>query len=297
MPRLIIDDSTPIEVARSGGTRGLIPRNYETHPVGCYTSATPMEVAEIPLIPRSEWVERIRDMEANKTRLSDIRRTSGPNGGRIPSLDQDGIGYCWNHSAAMAVMMERALRNLPYKRLSAFFVGCLIKNYRDEGGWGAQALDFIQEHGIPSVEFWPEKSMNRNNDTAACRENAKMHRVTEGWVDLSAAVYDRNLTEDQAMTLLLSRIPLIADFNWWGHSVCLLDPILTGKNGNGAIPDLGSLDFNNLKDLAAYASIFGKRGINSWTDDYGDFGEFELAESRAILNGGVAPRVSVASAV
>ncbi len=293
MARILIDDTTPMPDT-DGYSRGLIPRDYQSHPVGCYASAVPMQAIDMPLIPRDEWVERIRDMEANKTRLSDIRRRSGPGGGPIPSLDQDGIGYCWNHSVVMAMILLRAVCNQPYKRLSAFMIGCLVKNYRDEGGWGALALDFVQEHGAPTVEFWPEKSMSRSNDTPAMRENAKLHRVTEGWVDLHASVYDRNLTEDQAMTNLLSRIPLVADFNWWGHSVCLMDPTIIGGR---SLPRLTSLDFNDPNDAAAFGAAFGKRGINSWTDSWGDMGEFELSGSKALLNGGVAPRVVTPSIV
>lgn len=284
----IINDETPIEVADSTShAKGLIPRDYEAFPQGCYKSATAFDM---PLIPRSEWAERIREMEATKTRLSDLRRALG-----IKSLDQNGVGYCWNHSITMCVIMLRAVMGLPYVRLSAFMVGCLIKNYRNEGGWSALALDFIQEHGIPSVEFWPEKSMKRSNDTPEMRANAKLHIVTEGWADLSASVYDRNFTEDQAMTLLLTRNPVGGDFNWWGHAICLMDPVIM----NAAVAmttDLGSLDFNNPKDLGVYAESFGKRFINSWTDDWGENGEGVLTGRRALLNGGVAPRVTNPSA-
>lgn len=272
-------------------SRGLIPRDYSAHPVGYYAAAKPMRSVNIPLIPRAEWPERIREMTANKSRLSDIRRRSGPNGGHIPSLDQDGWGYCWNHSAAMAVMLRRAAANLPYARLSAFFIGCLIKNYRDEGGWGALALDFIQKNGIPDVDHWPEKAHDRKYDTPECRANALLHVVTEGFVDLEADVYDRNLSEDQNMTLLLSRVPVIGDFNWWSHSVCLMDPTMN-EQPTEALPDIGSLDLNDQNDLKVYGDTFGKRGINSWTDSYGNLGEFVLTGSKAITNGAVAPLVA-----
>lgn len=285
-----IDDNTPVETTHpTGHSRGLVPRDISTHP-HCYSSrAVPFTALDMPLIPREQWVERAKELKANRARLSDIRRTSGPGGGRIPSLDQDGVGYCWNHSGTMAVMLLRAKMNQPYVRLSAFMVGCLVKNYRDEGGWGAQGLDFIAEHGVPSVDFWEEKSMRRSNDTPEMRANALKHRAIESWVDLDLPQYDRNFTEDQAMTLLLTVNPVIGDFNWWGHSVCLMDAELLTE-GVGA-PDFCSLDFNDPNDFAAFAAVFGKRGINSWTDEYGEQGEFVLKGSRARLDGGAAPRV------
>lgn len=249
-------------------SRGLVERNPVLYPQGCYQSA---KAFDLPLIPRSEYSDRIKERERTKSTLQNIRRTSGPNGGIMPSLDQDGVGYCWNHSVAMGVMMLRAIQGQPYVRLSAFMVGCLIKNYRDEGGWGALGLDFVTEHGIPSVDFWKEKSMSRSNDTPEMRANAKLHRTTEGWIDLESPVYNRNLTDDQVCTLLLLGIPVVADFNWWGHSVLLFDLVEVERGS------------------------FGKRGINSWTDSWGDQGEFTLQGSKAILNGGVAPRVTVPS--
>lgn len=248
-------------------SRGLIPRDYSKHPRG-YLACAP--AIDFPTIPRSEWSARIKEMEAQKSRLSDIRLV-GNAGQIIPSLDQNGKGYCWAHSSTSAVMMLRAASNQPYVPLSAYAVACIIKSYRDEGGWGAQSLDFIQSRGVPSQQFWPQKSMARSNDTPACWENAALHKVTEGWVDLAAAQYDRNLTFDQVMTLLLSRIPVVGDFNWWGHSVCLIDPV------------------------EVEAGSFGVRILNSWGDGWSDRGMGVLSGSKAVPDGSVAPRVTGAS--
>lgn len=268
---LLIDDSTNNDVVfPKSHARGLIPRDLNRFPRGCYATVA---AVDFPLIPTSEYSERIKYREETKSQLSHLRRISGPNGGHIPSLDQNGVGYCWNHSATMANMLNRAVAGLPYVKLSAFAVGCMIKNYKDEGGWGALALDFLTTKGQPSVDFWPEKSMDRKNDNPQTWENALLHKVTEGWIDLATAVYDRNLSDQQICTLLLSGIPVISDFNWWGHSVVLLDLVEV---------EPGS---------------FGKRGLNSWTDSYGDLGEFVLRGSKAHVDGAVAPRAGVPSLV
>ncbi len=252
-------------------SHGLIPRDYNTHPVGMYACAPPMEALNFPLIPRSEWSARIKEMEETKSRLSDLRRRSGPNGGAIPSLDQDGWGYCWNHSTTMAIILSRAKMGQPYVRLSAFMIGCLVKNYQDDGGWGALSMDFVAKNGVPDVKFWPEKSASRSNDTPEMRANAKQHIVPGQWADLQAAEYDRNMTFDQVMTLLLNRVPVVGDFNWWSHSVCLMDPV------------------------EVEAGSFGPRIINSWTDSYGDMGEAVLQGSKAIPDGAVAPLTTLAT--
>lgn len=268
---LLIDDSTDLgHPDVTAGFRGLIPRDYATHPQGCYSSAP--AAVDMPLIPRAEWRERIRHMEGTKSRLSDMRMT-GMFGQMIPSRDQNGKGYCWAHSTVSAMMLLRARDNQPYADLSAYAIACIIKNFRDEGGWGALSLDFATQRGCPTSQFWPQQSMSRVNDNNSTWANAALHRTVEGWVDLNAAVYDRDLTFDQVMTCLLLRIPVVVDFNWWGHSVCAADPVETSPGQ------------------------FGIRIWNSWGDSWSDKGMGVLSGSRAIPDGAVAPRTVTASSI
>lgn len=180
-------------------------------------------------------------------------------------------GNCWAYSTGACIMMLRAVMNQPYVRLSPHAVACKIKGFRDEGGWGALSMEFAVKNGYPSDKFWPQKSMSSRYDTLATWGNAEKHKVLEGYWDLDARVYDRNLTFDQVMTCLLMRIPVVGDYNWWGHSVCLLDPVEV---------EPGS---------------FGVRIINSWTDSWGNLGEAVLQANKAIPDGAVAPRVTSAS--
>ena len=275
---IVIDESnygTYLQTMVNGEWKinGTIPRDYSAYPVGSSPYSTGFRaVPPLPLIPRSEWPERIKEKVANKSQLSDIRLRSGPNGGPIPSLDQNGKGYCWAHSTTHAVMMMRAVMGLPYVPLSAYAVACIIKQYRDQGGWGAQSMDFACDKGIPSQEFWPQQSMSPSNDKQATWDNAKLHRVQSGWIDLDVAQYDRKLTFDQVATLSLSNIPTVGDFNWWGHSVCILDLVETSPGQ------------------------FGVRIWNSWSDSWSDRGTGVLAGSKAIPDGAVAPRLILASA-
>jgi hypothetical protein len=250
-------------------SRGLVARDLNKFPVGCYAAA-PAWSPDAPVIPRSEWSERIKEMERTKSRLSDIRNI-GDNGKPIRSLDQNGQGYCWAYASTAAVMLLRAVQGLPHVRMSAHAVGCKVKGFRDQGGWSAQSLDFIKEQGVPSVEKWPEKSMNRSNDRPDVWANAARHKFTEGFVELNAAVYDRDLTFDQVMTCLLSRIPVPVDLMWWGHAVCAVDPVEV---------EPGS---------------FGIRIWNSWTDNWGEKGMGVIRGQKAIPDNAVAPRVAMAS--
>jgi hypothetical protein len=167
-------------------------------------------------------------------------------------------------------MLLRAVMGQPYVKLSAFMVASIIQNYRNEGLWGAASLEFIEKNGQPSDSLWPEGRVDPRLDTQAMRAEAAKHKITGDWADLTAAVYDRNLTFDQVATLLLSNVPVVGDFNWWGHSVILMDLVEV---------EPGS---------------FGVKGLNSWGDDWGDVGEFTLQASRAIPDGAVAPLSAMA---
>lgn len=257
---LIDDDVQPPEPP--GVMKGYVPRDYEVDPIEMFAPPT-----DIVLIPRNEWSARIKEKEEQKSRLSDIRR-SGNKGQPIPSLDQNGKGYCWAHSTTHTVIVNRAVSNQPYVPLSAYAVACKIKNFRDEGGWCGLSAKFARETGIPSQALWPQQSMSQSHDNSETWQNAALHKITEDWVDLTRQVYDQNLTFDMVISLLLSNIPVAVDFNWWGHSVCALDAVEV---------EPGS---------------FGIRIWNSWGDSWSDMGEGVLRGSKAIPNGAVATRVT-----
>ncbi|HEY1191068.1 MAG TPA: hypothetical protein VGE74_25770 [Gemmata sp.] len=219
--------------------------------------------ADLRLIPRSEWDARIDEQEAQQSSLEHMRDRAP---GGMPTLDQNGQGYCWAYSVTRSVMYARLVANLPLVRLSAHSVGCKIKNFRDEGGWCGLSQQFIKENGVCDVSAWPEKSMSRANDTPAAWENAKRYRIEEDWVDLAKEVWNRGLTFDQVATCLLLNVPVVCDFNWWGHSVIA------------------------TRLVRVEAGSYGLRIDNSWTDQWGDRGKATLQGSRAIPDGAVATR-------
>jgi len=266
MAEIIITDSNFQNhlVSPQGHAKGLVPRDYSTHPQGCYARAKPFDIG---LIPESEWQARLDDLKANKALLSDYRNVMGLNGGPIPSRDQNGKGYCWAHSSTSASLIVRAKANLPFADLSAYAVACVIKNFRDEGGWGAESLEFIAEKGIPSSEFWPQQSMSRSNDKPATWENAKLHRITE-WMDGSETKAE---AKQQMVTALLLGLPCVVDYNWWSHSVCAIDLVSV--------------------------SPFQIRIWNSWGDSWSENGTGILEGNKAIPDGLIIPRVMTASLV
>lgn len=244
--------------------RGLVPRNFKTCPYGSMEEA---RAVDFQLIPESEWDARYDEMVEQKSFLSNIR-LKGDNGQPILSQNQGQEGFCWYYSTAGAIMVAGARDFQPHVYLSAHAGACMVKNYRNEGGWCGESLKHHIEHGCPSKEFWPLRSMSRSNDTPEMRANAALHKVTEGFYDLGSPIWDQKLTFQQLMTCLFLRIPCATDFNWWGHSVCALDPVRVERGS------------------------WGIRIWNSWSDSWGDRGMGVLQGNQARPDGAVAIRVS-----
>ncbi len=280
--------------------KGLVPRDYDKYPLGTYSGEVGMHAVEdLKVIDRADWPALIQQQIDTSTRLSDYVKR-GNKGVKIPSRDQNGKGYCWFHSGVSAMLATRARDDLPYVDLSAYAGACQIKNFRDEGGWGAQGLDWLMTNGVPTSEFWPQQSMSRGNVTEAMKANSKLHRFTEGWIDLAAPQYDRTLSFDQVGTILLSRITVITDFNWWGHSVCGLDLV----NGVSQWKQTRNEDTGKLMTLKLFESFWGVNTVtggygiriwNSWGDSWSDGGMGVLTGSKAVPDGATAPRVASAS--
>lgn len=264
--------------AKAPPVRGPPPSDYvltdentvkvKSHGTGLANSRKPMRSAvvsdfDLPEMTDTEIEAAIIRKNADKSWLDDIRNR-GNKGNPIPSRDQNGKGYCWAHSSVSATLLVRASNNQPYSDLSAFAVACIIKGYRDEGGWGQESLDFIAKRGVPSATFWPQRSMSPSNDKPETWENAKLHRVTE-WMQPK--------TKRQFATCLCNNIPVVSDYNFWSHSVC--DCRLLAWGANGA----------NLKI----------RLWNSWGDGWSANGMGDLDSSKAMPDDMVAPRVTTAA--
>jgi hypothetical protein len=273
----------------AGKVHGLAPRDWTRHPCGSMAGAPR---ATTPKIPRSEWSDRIKELVARKAMLSDIR-DQGDNGQRIPSRDQNGRGYCWAHSTVSAAILGRAKAGLPYADLSAYAIACIIKGYRDQGGWNGESMDFLRTRGCPTSKTWAQQSVSRSNDNPNTWAEAAMFKDTE-YEDIEEGDFD------QQMTFALLGIPCPLDLNWWSHSICGCDPV-DGQRSFGVMrSSSGKLVTQNEFDIIwrvnDYGAAFGLRIWNSWGDDWSDAGMGVLTESKATNNGSIALKVMMASA-
>lgn len=243
--------------APPGYGTGLIPRNRDTHPSGCYAFAQPFP-NEL-LIPESEWASRLAAQQAAKSSLLDLRDA---NYDVLRSYDQNGFGLCWAFSSTKAATYLRVLMNEPPLRLSAYYVAGRVKGWRDQGGWGAESLEFIVKNGVPAESYCT--TYRSSNDTAEARANAALHKVTEWWDGAD----DRATMKKQLVTCLLLNIPCVVDLNWLSHSMACIA----------------------IESLNPFSVVFD----NSWGDS-GDRGLYRASGEKAVPDGLVMPRVAIAS--
>jgi len=248
---IINDSSSPALFPPAGLSKGLIPRDYSAHPFGGL--AAPFDM---PTIPRSEWADRIREMETTQSRLSDI--CAAAKGGPVECKDQNGTNYCWAAATVHCCEVNRASQGLPTVKLSTASVAAPVMGFRNRGGYGVLALERIREFGIAPESMWPGNAIDRQYESDECAAVSLDYQTTE-WTDVP--------DWDAAVTLLLNRVPLSCGYNWWGHQVAGIDLVI--------------LDGGEI----------GLRIRNSWSSAWGENGYGILTNRKASVGDYVAPRV------
>ncbi len=240
-----------------GFSTGLIPRNYSKHPVGSYEGSVPFPESE--LIPENEWADRLAQNRAEKSGLLDLRETYYE---YLKSLDQDGLGLCWNFSTTKNLYYARKVANLPDVFLSPWYVAGKINGWRDQGGWGAASMDYAIKTGLPSLDKCP--SYDRKYDTPEAAADCALHKVTEWWDGSD----DPRMAQRQLVSMLLKKISCVVDLNDMGHSMNAID----------------------IKSLNPLQIVYD----NSWAESGGNKGLYIGQGARAMPDGLVIGRVTTA---
>lgn len=165
------------------------------------------------LIPESEWEARIKEMEEQRSRVSDLIRMA-----KLPPKNQESTNYCWINAPVHCVEIMRLQQNQKTVILSPASVGAQIKNYRNVGGWGLEGLQWIVKNGVTPVSLWPANAIDRRYATADARQTALDYRIDE-WIECKPR------TVNQMMSMLLRRYAGAVGYGWWEHEVNCVDPV------------------------------------------------------------------------
>jgi hypothetical protein len=228
-------NATPPE----GMSLGLEERDFAAFPYGSIAPEFSFKLLSWP-----EIVERAEFNERNKCRTSDLLRAKG-----FLSSNQNGTNYCWNHGCVNAMMGTQIIMGMPKLNLSAASSAAPIKGYRNVGGWGGEALQGLAKDGVATVDFWPYNKISRSLYTPEMQENAKLHRVTD-WEDMPGR--DKQVL----FSALVQNIMCPVAYNWWGHLVCAVDPLITG-------PSDGNVLILNSHGDADFKALTGSRSSHS----------------------------------
>jgi hypothetical protein len=104
----------------------------------------------------------------------------------------------------------------PVPHLNPFATGYRIKNGRNEGGWGEEAIKGINEFGMPEESLWPGHQAQMSNwQREEVKANAIAHTITQSL----------ELPQNDVLALVSVLTdphwprPVSIGLPWWGHLV------------------------------------------------------------------------------
>jgi len=224
-----------IKVAIVDGERrylSSLPRDLDRNPRGRSLASFGINV-----IPRSEWPARIAALKAANAGLMPLTY-------HIPPYDQNGTNYCWCNAVAQGMTAMGYQQGRPHYLLSAASIGGPITNYRNVGGWGADAMNFGQKTGAVRVDLWPSNAISSSYfKKAEVQADYPRNKLTAQIADLGQT---GGSMFDEVATCVLLGAPVPVGYNWWSHEVLAVGleikdgkPYLILRNSWGQYEDNG----------------------------------------------------------
>lgn len=245
---------------------GYIPRDYKSFPLGSDTVHT--KQWDGPLLSLQEAAELAKDNVAKK--LDPLSLCLKRN---ILPTYQNGYGYCWAAAATQCLMIVLGKEGQPTVRLSHTAMAAKIKNYRDRGGNAFEAFPFMAEHGLPTIDLWPENEVDKSLDTPEMRAQAKLRCAIE-WFELP------DNSDEHKWTAMANNFAIWSGYMNIGHAMCSARFELDNR-GNPM-----SLDINSWNRATQSATQWDESWLGNKNTIYRragrDFGCFEQYALRVV---------------
>ena len=205
----IIDDSNYARFVeqhldRTGGELGLLPRDYRKVPLSSIPGTSPF-TTDFPIIPETEWPDRIKAMQGNFPR----HIYTG-----TPAEDtQNGLRYCWAFSLSQAIKGARDRDGQPKVDLLSESLGRDV-NWRSVGNYCGSAIECAAKYGMCDRSFSPKRyNLEPSTWKAGWEAEALNHRVLEWW-----ELGHQNMRAE-TISALLYGFGVFTGLNWAGHAM------------------------------------------------------------------------------
>lgn len=225
----IIDDHSPNSLILPQG----VSKGYDGMHRRGYANAHFSAVPDSLLIDKSEWRDRIESKQKDESQVSDLIKYK-----QIPPENQASTNYCWCTAPVGAFRVVRGIMNQPDKAFSNASVGGPTTGFKNVGGYGDDALDRMETHGVNEATDWPVNAISKKYYTPENQAKALENRVADGWWKL-----EPNHIE-QTASLVLQNIIVCVGYDWWGHEVYVCDLVYVNgefcfriRNSWGDIPE------------------------------------------------------------
>ena len=244
MSLYITDDNYADVVAESeanGFVAGALPRQTEVGGLAC----APVFAEQVPLIPQSEWNDRIARMTASGSFIGQRWKSD-------PKADyQNGLSFCWAYSLAQSGMAVRAIMSQPFVQLSAESLA-ECTGYRNAGYYLDRAIEYAANKGIASRLTVPQNKITVSQWDPKYADERQNYMPLEWWDLGGKDVWA------ETVTALLQGWGCYVGYSWWRHAVFLdMLRVNNGKievhtpnshgpgndawlSGSKAIPSMGS---------------------------------------------------------
>ncbi len=201
-----------------------------------------------PRYDRKDWPELMALQEKHRTSPLHVHQDY-----KVPVLSQERTNYCWMFGTVAGVMNRYAAMDGVAPLLSPAGPACQGKAYVNEGGWGEEAVGYIDQFGIPTQDVWPNCSFNEKLPSRpSVKISSSLHNVVQYEIM-------GNYDFDGVMSALLcpyNSSPVTLGLSWWGHLVLGLQAV-------------------------RYSGEWGIVFVNSWDYDWGDGGYGVLLGEKA----------------
>lgn len=202
---VIVTDANYRDIVRqsedAGHLAGCLPRQT---PVGGLACA-PVMSEHVPLIPESEWEDRIKFNTEKKLWIGDKWQSD-------PKADyQNGLGFCWAYSLCQAVMAVRKVQLQPFVQLSPESLAEDV-GYRNRGNSLDSAIAYAAENGIATRKTVPQHKISPSQWDAAYKDERQNHIPLE-WYDLDESAWK------STVAALLEGYGCYVGLSWASHAV------------------------------------------------------------------------------